>query len=210
MIPANIAAQGPVSQLRLMQRALAAHWLTALMAGAVLGIQLIPGLGSLAEFDRHRPFEVWRLGTCHFAHFDGKHLGYDLAMLVLLAAILERRDRRGLVWCLLAAGVAIPLAIAAWQPSLTIYRGASGIDSALFAMLITTTLHGAWRTGQRGAFAAGTLIAMGFLGKTGYEVVTGAAVFADSDLFEPVPLAHLVGALIGMVLGVARRRWASR
>ena len=44
-----------------------------------------------------------------------------------------------------------------------------------------------------------------FMVKTGFETITGSAVFADSARggFVPVPLAHLVGFLVGALTSLA-------
>ena len=55
--------------------------------------------------------------------------------------------------------------------------------------------------------AVPVLLLMGFLGKIGYEFATGAAVFVShTDAMVPVPLAHLVGAAVGIIAALDVQR----
>jgi len=53
------------------------------------------------------------------------------------------------------------------------------------------------RGGDRLASLAAVGAVVAFLGKVGYESLTGATLFVDSAAagFEPLPLAHLLGAV---------------
>ena len=87
------------------------------------------------------------------------------------------------------------------QPGLPTYRGLSGLDSALFvtaALGLGQKLRADGRS-TRGAAAIGSVAVL--LGKVGYELATGQALFVDAASlgFVPVPLAHAVGGLAGML-----------
>jgi hypothetical protein len=43
-----------------------------------------------------------------------------------------------------------------------------------------------------------------FAAKTIFEMTTGAAVFVHGDAFTVVPVAHMAGALAGVIVGVVR------
>ena len=78
-------------------------------------------------------------------------------------------------------------------PDIESYRGLSGLDSALFTLLVISNLD------RRLSLGVGFLAA--FLLKTAYEMATGATVFVSSSPdIASVPLAHAVGALMGMLL----------
>ena len=84
-----------------------------------------------------------------------------------------------------------------------IYRGLSGIDSALFALLTVVMWNDGCRSQRPGrqAIAMGCLIA--FLLKLAFELMTGRNVFVNAvdTGTVSVPLAHVVGALCGLVIG---------
>jgi hypothetical protein len=78
--------------------------------------------------------------------------------------------------------------------AVTAYRGLSGIDSALFALLL-------WQE-RRSRLAI--LCAVAFAAKIAFEVFAGATVFVarmGTDVV-PVPIAHVAGAMT-VVLGIS-------
>ena len=160
---------------------------------------LIPG--SLLELQRGGA--VWRIVTCHFTHFTYEQLAWDALVFLLLGLACARRDRGTFRATLLASIVVIPIAVLAFAPGVTSYRGLSGIDSALFAALLTME----WR---RSGIVS--LCAIGFAMKVLFEMRTGATLFVSSGAaFAPVPVAHLAGAAVGWItamIAVSRPRFA--
>jgi hypothetical protein len=124
-----------------------------------------------------------------------------LALLVL-GAIAERRGRWGMLACVGASAAAISVGCLMLLPDVMIYRGLSGIDSALFAFAAVALFIEA-RRGDAALPAWSIGLAMlAFLGKSVFELTTGRALFVDSaSAFEPVPLAHLIGAAVGVATG---------
>jgi hypothetical protein len=126
------------------------------------------------------------------------HLAYDLAVFLALGSVCEarwpRRTRLGLCVALALCSAAVLLG----APELATYRGLSGLDSALLALLaarlqIERAFRSAWMR------LAPALAGLGLLGKIAYELSTDAALFAGgADLFVPVPLAHLAGGAVGL------------
>ncbi|MCA8948673.1 MAG: rhomboid family intramembrane serine protease, partial [Planctomycetes bacterium] len=163
------------------------------------------GLAAAFEYDRERPWQLWRWLTCHFAHFDGGQLFWSGGVFVAFAAWLEPHGRARLLAVLGVAAIAIPAAVAAFAPGLATYRGLSGLDSALFVLALAGVLRDALVSGRRGALATAALFGLAFLAKLAWEVAFGAAVFARSGAFVPVPLAHAVGAAIGLVAELTTR-----
>lgn len=166
-----------------------------------VAIAFFPGVAEQLQFDRSQVLAgQWhRLLTCHLTHFGTSHLAWDAAVLLLLgvtAAILDGRKTIGAVVLSMAA---IPLVVLVAQPSLQIYRGLSGIDSALFGLIAVMTARQAKRQHNRTAIVIALTALGGFIMKTTYELATGHAVFVDSQQagFAPVPLAHIVGVLCG-------------
>jgi rhomboid family GlyGly-CTERM serine protease len=172
-------------------------WLTLALASVILLVQAVPELTHAAEWQRTG--EWHRVFSCHFTHWSWDHLSWNLAMLLILGIPCELAARREMGIAIFAALVAIPIAILICLPEMRQYRGFSGVDSALLTLLLALR----WRQGHR---LVPALVGIAFAGKIGYELVAGTALFADSAVagFVPVPLAHAVGALCGLM--VAWRR----
>jgi membrane associated rhomboid family serine protease len=71
-----------------------------------------PGAGELLEYSRPAlaQGEIWRLVSCHWTHWSGEHLLWDVVAFGVLAALCEKQfGRRLLVTSLASAAVAIPL-----------------------------------------------------------------------------------------------------
>ncbi len=166
---------------------------------------------------------IWRLVTGHFVHFGWTHLAWDVAAFILLGIIAEplfgspkrpkRRtpqaarlgQRMRFAAFLVGVGLCLSLAVLWLQPHLTRYRGLSGIDSALFGFIAQRLIeHGRSRQ-RRSSMWLGSLSLIGFLVKCGYELATRQSAFvgpASAQLFEPVPLVHGLGLLLGMGFAV--------
>ena len=172
--------------------------MSALLTALAVAIFAVPSLAPALEFDQGKLAESWRVMTGHFTHFDLQHLFWDGVVFLALGDLIEPRGRGLLLGCIASSAVAIPLAVALWVPEVPTYRGLSGIDSALFTLAMGLLLREALAE-KRGVhvivFAALTL---GFVGKVIYELLTGHTLFADSSTFTPVPLAHVVGAVVGI------------
>jgi len=182
----------PVVTIALSVVALVVH---ARMDGA--GLQLDRTLVAAGEW--------WRIVTCHFTHWSPDHFAWDFMMFALLGGACEVTSRRRTLITLGISAVVIPLAVLLWQPQLQTYRGLSGLDSALFGLLAVDLLWEKLAESDRRSIAAIGLLIVAFIAKTGFETITGSAVFADSARggFVPVPLAHLIGFLVGALTSVA-------
>jgi rhomboid family GlyGly-CTERM serine protease len=147
--------------------------------------------GSLLELQRGG--SAWRIVTCHFTHFSYEQLAWDALTFFTLGWACERRNRSSFHATLLASVVIIPLAVLLFDPRIATYRGLSGIDSALFALLVIS----AARTSR-----IGVALAIAFACKVVFELTTGATVFVTNmgEGVEPVPIAHVAGALIGVAV----------
>jgi rhomboid family GlyGly-CTERM serine protease len=178
-----------------------------LLLAPVIALQAWPGLGDLAQYDRAAigAGQIWRLLTCHLVHCNWEHLFWDAAVFAGLGTLCERRGRSAWAACCVLSSVTIPLAIMAFQPGITWYRGLSGIDTALFVWLAIDIAGQRWAMRDWTSLAGIGGLLVGLLGKTGYEALSGATIFVDSSAagFIAVPLAHLIGALVGGLVGVA-------
>ena len=147
--------------------------------------------GSLLELQRGGP--VWRILTCHFTHWTHEQLAWDLLAFVFLGLACERRNRRAYHATLLASALFIPLAVMLFAPRIVAYRGLSGLDSALFALLLAQEF-------RRNRIVA--VCAVGFAAKIAFEAMTSSTVFV-SNLgagVVAVPMAHLAGAVIAALI----------
>ena len=182
-----------------------------IMLLAVL-VQCGTGLAEALQWQRSAGSGV-RWLTSHLCHWSWNHLVWDLFAFGLLSLLSLRVAPSRYVFCLLAAAVLIPLEIRINQPMLVSYRGLSGIDCALFGLVMTAL----WRqpSTNRGGGAAQVLAVLGgggFLAKTLYELTTGGMLFVEAgpEPFVPVISAHLVGFLCGVGAGVIKPIRASR
>jgi rhomboid family GlyGly-CTERM serine protease len=151
----------------------------------------------------------YRLMTCHLTHWTFEHLFWDVAVFAIAGALCELRSRKKLIGCLLGAGALIPLAIYLLQPELISYRGLSGIDAALVALLLTDLFIETLKKCHWFGMLMTLSIGGAFVVKTVVELTTGTAFFVDRghQEFMPVPLAHLVGAIIGILAAIPWRRF---
>lgn len=181
------------------------------LAAAACLVMAFPWLADWLQYDRAAVAEgqLWRIATCQLTHWSFDHLFWDVIALGFLGFVIEQDKRRRLLTCMGLSAVLIPLAVFAWLPQLSTYRGLSGIDSAVFMLLAVTLLSDSWRRRDWGWTLVCTAMMVGFAAKTGFEFVAGGALFVDAKAAEmlPVPLAHVIGAGIGVLCGV---QWKPR
>lgn len=167
---------------------------------------LCPPLASALQFDQAAVAggEFWRIVTCHLTHWNFDHLFWDLSMFLVLSVMIESEDRRRLLLCLAMSAISIPLLVWMVSPEIPTYRGLSGIDSALFILLMTQILRENWRKSQPVWAGAAALGMLGLLAKTLYEVRTGTTLFVDHEAagMVPLPIAHLAGGLAGFLAAI--------
>ena len=178
------------------------------LAAIALIIAAIPCLGTWLQYDRVAiaTGECWRLCSGHWTHVSGEHLFWDVLMFVVLGALCELDHRGRCITCILSATILIPAALWFGMPSMMIYRGLSGIDSALFMLLATTHWRREFQAQRWGWVTVLTAVCLLFGAKVLYETTTGSTLLVNSrDAgMTPVPLAHAIGALIGLGVGLVR------
>ena len=164
---------------------------------------VFPGLESFLEFQ----FADSSLSNaqvvvgCNWLHWSASHLFWDLLMFYVVGRLCELSDRKAFISVILLSAPLIPLAILIACPQLGSYRGLSGIDTALFALLGTSRLQESIRKQDYIGFLVYGLLLVAMFLKILYETITGDVLFADKSTFTPVALAHLTGSLVG--IGVA-------
>ena len=175
---------------------------------AAIILHWLPNSADLLQFDRTAVAagQLWRLVTCHLSHFSLDHLFWDASVFGVLAGVCLTQARRATWTCLAVSSIAIPVAVWIFLPHIATYRGLSGLDSALFALLAAIVLERSVANGDRRMATIAVSLALAFAIKTVYEAATGGTVFVDGKAVEmvPVPLAHAIGAVIGVACGWRR------
>ena len=149
------------------------------------------------EFNRNESGvgAVLRLFSCNLVHFDASHLLWDVGALTVLCLALAHYAPSMLK---ISLAMALPtIALAVYSSDYTIYRGVSGIDSALFGTLTAVLLARSWKRRDKLAFGAVLVGALGFVGKLVIEVVTRVPVFAAQAGYEPASGVHLAAFIAG-------------
>jgi rhomboid family GlyGly-CTERM serine protease len=175
-------------------------------------VAFAPGAAALLQYDRAAlaAGQWWRGISGHWAHWSADHLLWDAATFAALGMLAEVRSRTRFLLCAAASSVAITAGLWFLRPDVELYRGLSGIDSALFVLVAAGLLRDALSTRRPLiGLAAGAALA-GFAMKAAWELSTGTAVFVNdaSAGFESLPLAHALGAGVGLPLGLWRREAA--
>lgn len=180
-------------------------WTIALTLVAVIVFASNSVTGWL-EFDRIAisQGQWWRVLSGHLTHWNVDHLFWDAIMFASLGMFCERKSAMQFLVCTAGSMLAISAALWICIPDMELYRGLSGIDSALFMLALTFVLReGYSQRDWRNVAIAGALGAA-FCAKVAFEAVTGVTLFVDSSAagFTPIPLAHGVGAVVGLFVGL--------
>lgn len=177
-----------------------------------LVLHFTPHAADFLQFDRAALArgQLWRLVTCHAAHFNASHLLWDVATFALLACLLPRFSVR--TWSALLGGSALVISAGVWvlQPRFEFYRGLSGIDCALFSAVVTLRIREAFDERDRAALTITTIAALGFVAKCLFELITQTSAFVADGEFVPVPLAHLLGGTCGAAFVTLHRQLQGR
>ena len=179
--------------------------LTLMLLAASTVALVSPEITQAIQYDRTAIFagQLWRMVTGHLAHWNLEHWFWDAAMFGLLGAMCERRGRSRYAVCLLASAGLISLGVWHLSAEMATYRGLSGVDSALFGLLAAAMWREQRTAGQRRWAPVIVTLVLGFAAKIGYELISAQTVFVNAGAanFIPVPVAHIVGFAVGVVVG---------
>jgi rhomboid family GlyGly-CTERM serine protease len=178
--------------------------LTILFGFIAATVTLSPQMTPWLQFDRSAILqgEIWRTLTGHLTHWSVSHLFWNMLVFLVLAGIIERFSRRQFLACFAAGSLIISLLVFTMLPEMAYYRGLSGIDSGLFMLLLVLLYRR--NADEHNLLHKIPYILLGllFIGKTAFELSTAQTLFVQSsDLFIPVPLAHMGGAFVGGIIG---------
>jgi hypothetical protein len=149
-------------------------------------------------FQYERSGEAWRLLTGQMVHWTPRMAFFDLGMLLGLGAWLEIRGDRRLAAVSLGLGAVLTALAVHLSPDLSIYRGSSGMASALFVLAAFRIADSPDPWTRALSLAAVAL----FLAKAAFESLAGQTLFAGPlpEGVRVVPLVHLLGGLAGAVV----------
>lgn len=148
--------------------------------------------------------DLHRVGTCHLLHWSSNHLLWDLGMFATLGAIAEVHMPRRYRWTLFLSALLIPAGVMRHHPEMETYRGLSGIDTALFGLIVADLLGRRLVERDWKSAVWFSLLLIGLMGKMLAETFAETNLFVSDTSFVPVPIAHLIGAVIGLMIGFGR------
>lgn len=146
--------------------------------------------------------QCWRLLSGPLVHTTAYHLTWDLGILAVLGFLYEPRMRR--TWPpLVLVGMTAPVAaVFIAQPEISYYYGTSGLTHAMMAAVVVyERLDGRHRS-------LALLAGVGLAGKIVWGFV-GPGALIEVELtarVREVPIAHLVGVLVGVAAALGARR----
>src|SRR5262249_40581548 len=141
------------------------------LVALAVAASLLPGAAAWLQYDRVAisDGELWRVVTGHFVHWSGEHLFWDVLALGVLGWLCEQEAPRRFLACLAVSAVAIPAILWFAEPRMAAYRGLSGLDSALFAMLAGTIITESFVERDWTRLCLAGLVSIGFAAKIGFE-----------------------------------------
>jgi rhomboid family GlyGly-CTERM serine protease len=171
-----------------------------LLSFFALALWFSPTWTGWTEWSRSEPTQPWRWFTAHFTHWSVSHLTWDLIVFLALGILCERRNRKGFLQCITGAALTITATVAVWCPTISVYRGLSGLDSALFGWLLVDVASPALARRNWTAVFPIAIMAGLFVAKTAIECFTQGTIFVSAaSTFVPVPLAHVAGFVAGAI-----------
>ena len=139
--------------------------------------------------------QFWRVLTGHITHYDTPHLFWDLLMFGVLAGLCERAHPKIFPWLLGLSALSISAVVAC--TGTVVYRGLSGVDTALFVWIAADQIRSSLQSNDRLTASIWMLPIFGLVGKLIFETATGATLFAQSSSFNPLVESHLAGVVAG-------------
>jgi rhomboid family GlyGly-CTERM serine protease len=178
----------------------------SLMVGiSALLLFIFNDVGISLQYDRAAiaAGEFWRIITGHWIHWSFDHFLWCAITFVALGAICERLNRAGFILSLALSTVIIPVFCWFADPGMHFYRGLSGLCSSIFVVASIQMVRKARVDQDLPGVILPAVAGFLFFAKTLFEFINGQALFVNStDIFFPVPLAHLAGALVGLIASI--------
>ncbi|MCI0657927.1 MAG: rhombosortase [Acidobacteria bacterium] len=145
--------------------------------------------------------QIWRILTGHLVHASRDHLLWDALALLLIGFLFEKHLGRHFAWVTVFSMFVVSGGLLALHPSLEAYCGLSGVLTAQWVCGAMLAAHEERVSGR--VVLSGLYWGCVFLdgGKLIYEASVGHSLFVDIHRLggHPVPVAHLCGALAGIL-----------
>ena len=181
-------------------------WVSLLLSMTAAIIHLFYSLRIQLLYDRTVPVhhELWRLITCHWVHLSTDHLFWSATTFLFLGSLCEIMGPKKYYAAVGISAISIPIVIRWGMPDLMVYGGLSGLDCALYSLLIVLFIKREIRSRSWIWVAFFALLLGGLAAKIIYESATGLSFFVGNTQTNmvPVPLAHLVGGCVGIFVGI--------
>jgi len=139
--------------------------------------------------------EVWRLWTGHLVHYDFRHFLTNAIAIVVPIALTDRRSRRSIVLSMTFIAPMISLALLTGA-HFDEYRGASALALAIWVASALTLLRAQSASDRHTGAALITLA----IGKLAFETAGAGHLWTE---VAPLPLAHVAGAIAGVIAFVS-------
>lgn len=167
-----------------------------------------PEIASILIYSREAILtgEVWRLFSCHWVHFTGYHLLYNLVVFVAVGFILEKEYYYQLLFIYFFSALAISTALLVLKPDMIFYGGLSGIAICLIyycALIKMNERHWRW-------ICKGLIICLPI--KIAIELYSQSSVlpYFGTQPFITMPISHVMGLIVGFsyyLLTIPKRRF---
>jgi rhomboid family GlyGly-CTERM serine protease len=173
------------------------------VAAAALVAAVHPGALGALMYDRAAILsgELWRVLTGHLVHAGGAHLAWDVTALIAVGVLFERALGSRYWMVLLASALTITSGLMLFDSRLAAYCGLSGVLNGLWVAGALAELRRERSDDRRLARLVyrACLVVLGL--KLAVEGLTGTMIFTEPSTLGaiPVPHAHLLGALGGLL-----------
>ena len=176
----------------------------------------MPSLTDALQFNREKIFsyKIYLFFTCHFTHWNFRHMFIDTFIFLALSygcIFFSFKNKYAIVQYftnLLIPSILVSIAVLVFNPEIKFYRGLSGIDWALYFVLMAKlyfAAHWLWKTGAIIMFFSFFLMMI-------HQFVSKHSIFVP-DMGEGIvtlPSAHIAGAISGIVCTLVYHRLIRR
>ena len=148
--------------------------------------------------------DFWQLISCHWVHLNTDHLLWSAMTFFVLGSFCEIMNRAKYITTVGISALFIPMAIWFILPHLKVYGGLSGLDCALYSLLIVLFIKREWPIQKWRWIIFYTIMLVLLPIKIIYEMASSLTIFVNNRHANmiPVPLSHLMGGVVGLVVGI--------
>ena len=139
-----------------------------------------------------------------FAMTEVQQTFYNANTFLVLGSLCEIMDAKKYYAAVGISAIFIPVGLRWGMPDLMIYGGLSGLDCALYSLLMVLFIKREIRSRSWIWVALFSILLGGLVAKIIYETATGLTIFVGNTHTNmiPLPLAHPVGGCVGFAVGI--------